>query len=303
MKISIITTLYKSAVYIPEFIERIVNQAELLTDDYELIMVDDGSPDNSLAVALEYKAKFPKIKLIEFSRNFGHHKAMMTGLDHAVGDFIFLIDSDLEEDPELLGVFYEKMKSEDWDVVYGYQQFRRGGIVKRNLGALGWKFIQWTVPIKIPNNQCTVRLMRKDYVRSLCLHKEYKTAIGGLWVLTGYRQTGIIIDKKERGISAYTFSHRLNVFFESLTSYSDAPLYIILYLGLFIFITACGISLWLVYRKLSGAVLEGWISIMISVWMLGGLILFCIGLLGLYIARIFIETKNRPYTIIRKIYE
>src|SRR3989304_3880355 len=107
MKLSIVTTLYRSAPYIEEFHRRMSAEAKKITEDYQVIMVDDGSPDNSLQVALGIQKEDANLCIIELSRNFGHHKAMMTGIEHASGEFVFLIDVDLEEPPELLGEFYQ----------------------------------------------------------------------------------------------------------------------------------------------------------------------------------------------------
>src|ERR1700730_7498331 len=111
MKLSIVTTLYKSGPYVEEFHRRASEAAQRITDDYEIVMVDDGSPDNSLALACSLARKDGRVRVVELSRNFGHHKAMMTGLDHARGELHFLIDSDLEEDPGLLGEFFAKLQS------------------------------------------------------------------------------------------------------------------------------------------------------------------------------------------------
>ena len=126
MKLSIVTTLYKSAAHVEEFYRRASEAARRITDDYEIVMVDDGSPDNSLDIACAIAATDGRVRVVELSRNFGHHKALMTGLDHARGELCFLIDSDLEEDPALLGTFMDKMQSTDCDVVYGFQESRKG---------------------------------------------------------------------------------------------------------------------------------------------------------------------------------
>src|SRR5208282_2965965 len=302
MKLSIVTTLYKSAPYVEEFYRRISSEAKKITDDYEIIMVDDGSPDDALAIALTLVEHDPKLRVIELSRNFGHHKAMMTGLEHAGGKLVFLIDVDLEEPPELFGQFYNAMSQGDWDVVYGYQKQRKGGWFERHSGALAWRLIDLMLPIEVPHNHSTVRLMTRAYTRALVQHREHKTAIGGLWVITGFRQQGVEFVKGAQQTKSYTLAHRLGVLLESITSFSETPLYGIFFLGLLILACSTFIALYLVVVRLMGTVLEGWVSVMVSVWMLGGLAIFCIGVIGLYVSRIFIETKGRPYTIIRNVH-
>lgn len=300
MKISIVTTLYNSGQYINEFYDRTTNQLRQLTPDYEIVFVDDGSPDDSLSIAQSLTAIDANVRVIELSRNFGHHKAMMTGLEFADGDLVFLIDADLEEPPELLQQFHDTMMSGGWDVVFGYQEKRKGKWFEREVGRLAWWLVDCLLPIRITHNHSTVRLMTQEYVRALVQHKERNTAIGGLWVLTGFRQKGVPFMKGWKGSSSYNVRRRVHMMFESITSFSEAPLYAIFYLGASILVSSIFAAAYLVVRRAFGDILEGWVSVMVSIWLLGGLAIFSIGVTGLYVARIFIETKNRPYTIIRK---
>jgi putative glycosyltransferase len=302
MRLSAVSTLYNSSAYIPDFCTRISTELQKLTSDYEIVLVDDGSPDDSLRVALAQVAKDPRIRVVELSRNFGHHKAMMTGLEHATGDLVFLIDVDLEEPPELLGQFREALQRDDVDVVYGYQKARKGGLLEKFGGMLVWWFLNLFLPIKIPHNHSTVRLMTRDYVRALVMHKERQTAIGGLWVLTGFRQKGIEFEKGYRKKTSYSFGKRLYVLLDSITSFSELPLFLVFYIGCGVLLLSAIVGAYIMYRKFSGYILEGWVSIVFSIWFCGGLAVFSIGIVGLYISRIFIETKGRPYTVIRKIH-
>ena len=303
MKLSVVTTLYRSAAYIEEFHERASRAARTISDEYEIVMVDDGSPDGSLRTASDIVRRDPRVRVIELSRNYGHHKAMMTGLEQARGDEIFLIDVDLEEPPELLERFHAAMREGEWDVVYGYQSRRKGRVLERWAGAAAWRLISLLLPIEIPQNHSTVRLMKRHYRDALVRHKEHKTAIGGLWVLTGFKQRGVEFTKGSRGASSYSFIKRLEMLLDSITSFSEVPLFIVFFLGLFILASSVVVGGWLVALRLSGTMLAGWVSVMVSVWMLGGLAIFSIGVVGLYVSRIFIETKNRPYTIIRSIHQ
>ena len=224
---------------------------------------------------------------------------MMTGLMAAVGDLVFLIDSDLDEPPELLDEFRQVMERSSADVVYGYQQDRKGKLIARVGGRFAWFLIDAVSEIKIPRNLSTVRLMRRTYVDALVQHREQKTAIGGLWAMTGFRQVGCVIRKKMREETTYTLRRRAIALLDSLTSFSERPLYFVFLLGVGIFLLSTVVALTLIVWRLSGTVLEGWVSILVSLWLLGGLITLCVGVVGLYISRIFIETKARPYSIVR----
>jgi len=301
--LSIVTTLFNSAGTIRSFYDRMVAAAETLTAGFELIMVDDGSPDSSLAAAIEIAEGDPRVKVIELSRNFGHHKALMTGMMHAAGEYCFLIDSDLEEDPALLAVFWQKLQGSGMDVVYGYQSARAGSGFRRVSGRLAYALIAALIPYKIPRNHITVRLMRRDYMESLLLHKEQQTVIGGLWVITGYRQTGIAVDKLSRSETTYSFRRRWSLLLDSITSFSELPLVAIFYVGIGISALSVLVGVTLIaLRVWIDIAIAGWISVMLSVWFLGGLAIFCIGVIGIYIAKIFIETKGRPYTIVRMVH-
>jgi putative glycosyltransferase len=303
MKLSVVTTLYNSSGYLEEFYSRVVAAAEAVTNDFEIVMVDDGSPDDSLAVACRLAGKDRRIRVVELSRNFGHHKALMTGLEYAEGDFCFLIDSDLEEDPALLREFYDQLIAQDVDVVYGYQINRKGGLMEKVTGDIAYRLFNAMFAYPIPRNHITVRLMRRDYVDSLLLHREQQTVIGGLWVITGYRQIGVPVNKLTRPNPAYGFGHRWRVLIDSISSFSEVPLIAIFYLGIFISGLSALVGVGLIIHKIvfRGAV-EGWVSVMLSVWFLGGLLIFCVGVIGIYTSKIFIETKNRPYTIVRRVH-
>jgi putative glycosyltransferase len=304
MKLSIVTTLYNSSATVEAFYLRAVAAAESLTEDFEIVMVDDGSPDNSLEIACALVEKDSRVRVVELARNFGHHKALMTGLDHARGDLCFLIDSDLEENPAVLREFFDKMQSGDVDVVYGYQIGRKGGLWERVTGQIAYRLFKSLFAHPIPRNHITVRLMKRAYVDSLLLHRERQTVIGGLWVITGFKQVGLPVNKLARGNTTYGLWRRWLMLIDSITSFSEIPLVAIFYFGIAISGLSALVGIVLVIHKLifRGAI-EGWVSVMLSVWFLGGLLIFSVGVIGVYVSKIFIETKNRPYTIVRRIHQ
>jgi putative glycosyltransferase len=303
MKLSIVTTLYKSATHVEEFHRRASEAAQRVTEDYEIVMVDDGSPDNSLDIACAIAGADGRIRVVELSRNFGHHKAMMAGLDHASGELCFLIDSDLEEDPALLGAFRDKMQSTDSDVVYGFQEVRKGDLLESAGGKIAWYWINKLYSIDIPVNQCTVRLMRREYVDALLLHRESSTVIGGLWVITGFRQVGVAIAKGHRQESSYTLLLRLAALFNGITSFSTVPLNLMVMFGMIVSFVSFTVGVFVILEKFVRNSAAGWASLIVSIWFMGGVIVFCLGVIGIYISRIFVETKNRPYVIVRRIHQ
>ena len=249
MDLSIVTTLYYSAPYLEEFYDRIRAVAEEITDDYEIILVNDGSPDNSLAVALSLHESDERVRIIDLSRNFGQHKAMMIGLSHARGQLIFLIDCDLEEEPELLGKFHSEIKSSDADVVYGVRDMRKGRLFERITGNLFYKLFNLFSSYPVPPNLLNARLMSQRYVSSLVEHRERESFMAGLWAITGFKQVPLVVRKHSKGRSAYTFGRKVSIFVNAITSFSDKPLVFIFYLGCVIVLLSSIAALYLVMKR------------------------------------------------------
>jgi len=306
MKLSIVTTLYYSAPYIQEFYNRITASAKKITDDYEIIFVNDGSPDDSLDIVKSLYEKDKRVTVIDLSRNFGHHKAIMTGLTHAKGHLVFLIDCDLEEKPESLEVFFQEWKSQNGniDVIYGIQKVREGNWFRRWAGDLFYRVFNSLSGVTIPNNLCMTRLMTKRYVKSLLRHKEKELVLSGLFQLTGFDQKAVSIRKRYKGKSTYNIGRKIAMATNTLTSFSSRPLELIFILGCGITTVAVIYSLLLIFKKLFFKIaVPGYTSLIVSIWFIGGIIILFLGVLGLYIARIFLESKERPRTIIREIYQ
>jgi len=304
MKLSIVATLYRSAPYITEFYQRASAAAkQLVGEDYEIVLVNDGSPDNSLDLAVQLTENDSHVVVVDLSRNFGHHKAMMAGLEQSRGERIFLIDSDLEEEPEWLISFSEQMAAEKSDVVYGVQKERKGGWFERWSGSVFYTIFNWLSHIEHPRNIVTARLMTRRYVNALLSHKEREMVISCLWVITGFKQCSQTVKKHMSSSTTYGLFKKLDHLVNAVTSFSAAPLMMIFYFGVFVF---CGASLFatnlIVNRLFLSQPVDGWTSIMVSIWVLGGLVISFIGIIGIYLAKIFSETKQRPYVIVRDIY-
>jgi putative glycosyltransferase len=301
--LSVVTTLYKSAPYLREFHRRACAAAQAVSSDFEVILVHDGSPDDSLDVALSLHRSDSRVKVIDLSRNFGHHKAMMTGLAHAAGDLVFLIDSDLEEEPEWLVEFHSCLVRTRADVVYGVQQRRRGGAIERIAGALYYTALNVLLEMPIPRNIVTARLMTRRYVRSLVQHRDREINLAALWMITGFLQVPLPVTKLSRRATTYTVRKRISILVNAITSFSNRPLIYIFYLGAGIIVTSMAYGGYLIWTALHGGIgIPGWASLIVSVWLLGGTTIFSIGLIGIYLAKVFMETKPRPYTVIREMH-
>jgi putative glycosyltransferase len=243
------------------------------------------------------------VRVVELSRNFGHHKAIMTGLIHARGALVFLLDSDLEEEPELLHKFYEEMNRTGADVLFGVQDQRKGKLFERVSGSLYFKVFNLFSTHPIPTNHITARLMTREYVAALIGHQEREFVMSGLWALTGFKQVPVKVRKHHKGTSSYGLRWKISHLVNAITSFSNKPLVLIFYLGCFIVLVSSIAAIDLIVRKLFfGALMEGWASLIVSIWLLGGLTIFCLGVIGIYLAKVFIEVKQRPYTIVKQTY-
>ncbi len=305
MKLSIVATLYRSAPYIGEFHARASLAGRTFAgDDYEIVLVNDGSPDDSLDLAVALTKEDRHLAVVDLSRNFGHHKAIMTGLAHCSGDHVFLIDSDLEEEPEWLADFAKAaFAAAPCDVVYGVQQKRKGGVFERWTGRWFYMAFKILTGLSLPEDVVTARLMSRRYVNALLEHREREVFLAGLWHITGFDQKPFIVHKHSTSETTYTLRRKMSLVVNSVTSFSNAPLIGIFYVGLAI----CAIAIaQIAYLLANWAILSrplsGWTSVMASIWLLGGLTISFIGVVGVYLSKIFSETKQRPYTIVRQIY-
>jgi putative glycosyltransferase len=271
MKLSVVATLYQSEPYVGEFCSRVSDAARSLAGDaFEIILVNDGSPDRSLQVALSVQQLNPHVVIVDLSRNFGHHRAMMTGMAHARGEQIFLIDSDLEELPEWLLEFDAELRRTRSDVVYGVQRQRKGDRFEQLTGSWFYQMFRAVTGIQLPENVVTARLMTRRYVNALLLHDEREFFIAGLWHITGFLNAPLIA-----------------IFYVGVSILLFALLYI-----------ATMVGLWMTSNK----PISGYTSLIASIWLLGGLMISFMGVLGIYLAKIFSEAKRRPYTIVRDIF-
>ena len=303
LRLSVVTSLYKSADFIREFHRRLSEAAATVTPDWELIMVNDGSPDDSLQIAIELHRRDPRARVVDLSRNFGHHKALMTGLAYARGDLVFVIDSDLEEDPAWLPMFYDAMTSTGAEAIYGVQRSRKGGWFERIGGALFYRVFNKLLTHPFPPNIVTARLMTRRYVDALVQHRDQEVSLAGLCTITGFEQRPLTVDKGTRGDTSYGLRRRISAFVTAITSFSNRPLLYIFQLGVGVILLSITAGVVLMYQSMTGRIgVPGWASIMVSIWFLGGVMILCVGVLGIYLAKVFTETKDRPYTSIRQVY-
>ncbi len=303
--LSVVTMLYRSAPYLREFHRRVSAAAPGVAQRYEIVYVDDGSPDASAAVAREIAATDPRVVVVELSRNFGHHPAAVAGLAHARGGRVFILDVDLEEQPEWIAGFAAQMDASRADVVYGVSRVRKGTLFRRVLGGAFWKLFNVLSDVSVPANPCTVRIMSRRYVDALLTLPDRNLFLAGSYAWLGFRQEPRTVEKGLRAsASTYTARRLVALFIEAVTSFTSYPLRLIFGIGVLVASLALVAGTALVAYKLARpeAISLGWSSIMVSVWFLGGVIISFLGVIGIYLAKIFNETKGRPLYVVKAVH-
>lgn len=301
-QLSVVTSAYRSEETIEAFLQRVLDVATPLADSVEVIVVDDGSPDRSAEITRNFADRDGRVALVQLSRNFGHHRALITGLEYARGDVVFLIDSDLEENPENLIEMLALMRKEGADVVYGVQRVRRGGLIERISGQIFYSAFSLLSEINLPRNVATMRVMTGRYVRSFLRFKDHNPVLVPLSLLAGYRQIAYQFEKKSSSETTYSIRRRFSLLLLALTSFSGRPLLLIFWMSLTLSVASFLFGLFVVIRALTGAVQDGWSSLMAATVFFFSLNALLIGILGLYIKLILEEVKDRPRTVVQEVY-
>lgn len=302
--LSIVATMYRSAPYVDEFCDRITRAATAITQDFEIVLVNDGSPDDSLDLALKRRVQDSRVRVVDLSRNFGHHHAIMAGLDASHGQFVYLTDIDLEEQPEWIADFWQAARDGGHDVVFGVQRERIASPLSNLLASTFWWMLNIGSKTRITRDQMTCRLMTRQFVDSLCQTRDKVLYLGGVFSWVGFRQHALPLVKslRPRGVrTTYGFLRKLSQAVDSITSFTAAPLTAFFLIGLVVWFGSITFGLWLIIHKIANpsSIQSGFTSLMFSLWFLGGLIIMGIGLVGQYVATLFQEVKDRPRYIVR----
>jgi len=303
--ISIVTPVFNEIEVIDAFYERARKVLDSLDSiSYEIIFVDDGSTDDSYQKLVALADSDPNVKVIKFSRNFGHQIAITAGMDMAKGDAVVVIDADLQDPPEVITKFVAKWE-EGYDVVYGVREKREGETrLKLVTAALYYRILKSLTKIEIPVDVGDFRLLSRRVIAHLKEIKERDRFVRGLVSWVGFKQAGILYarDRRYAGETKYPYSKMIKFALDGITSFSSVPLKLAAWLGYFTsfvaFLYACSVFI----QKALGYTVQGWATIMVGMLFLGGVQLICLGILGEYIGRIFNEIKQRPMYVIEGIY-
>ena len=303
--ISIVTTMYRSRPFLERFLAECLQvMAEMECADFEIVLVNDGSPDDSLAYAVTRRTDISQLVVVDLSRNFGHHYAVQAGLNHARGDLIFLIDCDLEVSPLTLLEFKQKLDASGSDLVYGYQAARKGGFFEKAGGGFFYKAFNFLSDIKIPENVATERIMTRRYVQALLQLGDRNLFLGGMMSWTGFQQLGLPLKKKQReGRSSYTLLGRIHLMVNAVSSFSAQPLVWMFNVGLTITTLSFLYVFYLVLRKIFfDDALLGFTSMVALTTLSLGIMTTGLGVIGIYLGKVFTQVQNRPTYIVKDVY-
>jgi glycosyltransferase involved in cell wall biosynthesis len=305
-KISLVAPFYNEEKGVADFFEEIEHALSPLykTNEVEIICVNDGSKDQTLVELIRAKTRYNKIKIIDFSRNFGKEAALTAGLDYASGDAVIPIDSDLQHPPHVVLEMVQKWH-EGYEVVLAKRSDRdTDNPIYKYAAQSFYKFTRKITSIEIPANVGDFRLMDRKVVDAVKNMKENSRFMKGIFAWVGFKTTTIVyqVEPRQHGQTSFKFWKLWNLALEGITSFSTIPLRIWTYLGGFVSVSAFAYAVYLLIRTIIyGAETPGYASLMIAILFLGGVQLIGIGVLGEYVGRIFNEVKRRPSYIIREI--
>lgn len=285
------------------FAEACFEAARKLGSGYEVIFVNDCSPDNGLEIAKALAERDPHVIAVDLSRNFGQHKALWTGLGMATGDLIMILDGDLEEDPRWAIEFSTAMTASGAEVVYGVQQKPKGSLLYRFCRNTFYRMLDIVSDFEFPQDVSTARLMTKRYVEALLSHDERESFFVGLMHVTGFKQIPLPVHKRTRSPTTYTFKKLLRLFLVAITAFSITPLIGVFLAGITISVGAFLFILFLMARYfVTGIGVPGWTSVMAALILFSGILTFFNGVIAIYIGTIFLEVKRRPRAIVTAVY-
>jgi dolichol-phosphate mannosyltransferase len=299
---SIVAPIYNEVETLPHFYERVIKVMEGLEEPFELVLVNDGSHDGSYQIMRGLHEKDPRVRVIDFSRNFGHQIAISAGLDFARGQAVVIIDSDLQDPPEVIPSMIARWKA-GAEVVYAQRSSRKGETRFKLLTAsLFYRLIVRITSVPIPPDTGDFRLLDRRVVDTLITMREHHRFMRGLSAWVGFRQEAVSYSRHERfaGTTKYPLRKMIRFSLDAITSFSHLPLQLATTLGFVLaIISLLGIVIAVILRIFTGAIV-GQASTLILVLFLGGIQLIFLGIIGEYLGRIYDEVRARPLYIVRE---
>lgn len=301
-EISVVIPVYKGEECLEELYRRLALALGTISEDFEIVLVEDCGGDGSWSMIVALNKRDPRVRGIQFSRNFGQHYGITAGLDHCDGNWVVVMDCDLQDRPEEIPRLYAKAQ-EGYDIVLAHRGRRNDPIHKRLVSWLFYRIFSYLADMNYDGNAGNFRIMSRAVVRSFRGMRERLRFFGGLIAWMGFQTTSIDVrhDARFAGETTYDFSRLWRLASETIVAYSDKPLRLAVRFGFAIAALALGYGSYVVYLALvRGVPIMGWSSLIASVYFLGGTIIAILGILGIYLGKTFDETKKRPLYIVRE---
>lgn len=302
MDYSVVIPVYGCRNALPELHKRLTDTLTQITKDYEIILVNDGCPQNSWEVIEELCKSDGHVKGIELSRNFGQMKAILAGLDYCTGEWITVMDCDLQDRPEDILRMYEKAK-EGYDVVFARRTKRRDPFFKSLVSKLFYKIYDFATNGNYDGALCNFSVVKSDVIKNYCKMREQHRGYVMYLNWLGYRRAVVDVERDPRfeGKSSYTLKKRIQMAFELITSQSDKILRLTVGIGFIMTLISLIAIIVIIVQYFTIHVSPGWTSIVVSNFLIGGLMIMTIGIVGIYVGNIFMQTKGRPLYVVRQI--
>ena len=303
-KLSVVVPVFNEEENLPHLYARLNAVAQKCAgESYEFIFVSDGSRDNTEVLLLELAATDPHVRYIFFSRNFGHQPAISAGLDVALGEYVVIIDGDLQDPPELIEQMLQKA-AEGFEVVYARRKERKGDPALKKVAAnVFYRLLRSITQVEIPLDTGDFRLIHHKVVEVVRRMPEKNKFLRGQISWIGFRQTYVEFERDPRlhGTSGYSYLKLLKLAITGITSFSDLPLRMATLLGFLVTAVSFAVGLYALYAKYTGhALFPGWSSTLVCILFLGGVQLLCLGIIGEYLARLYHDMRNRPLYVVRE---
>ena len=302
MDISVVIPVYGCPSALQELYNRLTTTLQQLTNRYEIILVDDACPKDSWSVIKHLCSADHRVVGLELSRNFGQLKAITAGLDYSSGDWVVVMDCDLQDRPEEIVRLYHKAQ-EGYDAVFARRAVRKDAPLKVFVSNCFYKIYSFATDVEYDPALCNFSISNRQVVNSYCSMRELHRAFIMYIKWMGFRTTVLDVEHQERfeGKSSYNFKKRMEMAIEILTSQSDKLLKALASLGLLIAFVAFLAVVGIVIRYFTMHITPGWSSMIASTFLMGGLTIFAIGIVGIYVGNIFMEVKRRPLYIVRTV--
>ena len=298
--ISIVSPVYRAEKILPILVSEINLVMERIGEDYEIILVDDRSPDNSWEVMKVLSSQNPKIKSIRLSRNFGQHSAIFAGLTKTKGDWVVVMDCDMQDQPKEIAKLYKKAL-EGYDIVLGQRENRKDKFLKKLTSRLFYKVFNYLSGANFDNNVANFGIYHQKTIKSILDMGDYVKFFSLFINWIGFKSVSIPIEhgEREEGKSTYSVGRLFKQAFNVIISFSDKPLRLFINFGLSISVLSFIVGIYYLYLALTGKIAQpGFSSLILSIWFLSGIIISCIGIVGVYLGKTFDQTKGRPTFII-----